>query len=115
VPQPAEYIRRFTNFQSSTFNLQPFPATPAVAETTPIDRAAEIAETMMMGLRLTRQGVSRVIFQTRFGEELAACFAPQIQRLIARGLLEWVGEKGACLRLTERGRLLGNQVFVEFV
>jgi hypothetical protein len=32
------------------------------------------------------------------------------------GLLEWMGEReNARLRLTARGRLLGNQVFMEFI
>jgi hypothetical protein len=31
------------------------------------------------------------------------------------GLLEWAGADGEYLRLTRRGRLLGNRVFVEFI
>ena len=34
----------------------------------------------------------------------------------AEGLLEWAESgEGRCLRLTRRGRLLGNRVFVRFV
>ncbi len=35
-----------------------------------------------------------------------------LEKLTRQGLLEWAGEK---LRLTQRGRLLGNRVFVEFI
>ena len=42
-------------------------------------------------------------------------FHPQIERLQKLGLLEWTGTQSDVLRLTQRGRLLGNQVFVEFI
>jgi oxygen-independent coproporphyrinogen-3 oxidase len=70
---------------------------------------------MMMGLRLTREGVSRRRFSARFGQELGDLFKAQIERLTRFGLLEWAGEQADILRLTPRGRLLGNQVFVEFI
>ncbi len=112
VLHPAEYISRL---QPGGDNSLPFPRSPAIGQLTPVDRAAEIAETMMMGLRLTREGVSDRAFTARFGESLRAVFAPQITRLIGLGLLEWAGPDNDVLRLTDRGRLLGNQVFVEFV
>jgi len=92
-----------------------FPLTPATASAQPIDRQSEIGETMMMGLRLTREGVSSDTFQARFGQPLMDVFAAQIQRLTSHGLLEWAGEAGDRLRLTSKGRLLGNQVFMEFI
>jgi oxygen-independent coproporphyrinogen III oxidase len=108
VLHPAEYIRRL----GAASPELPFPQTPATEHVTPIDRAAEIAETMMMGLRLTQEGVSEAAFRARFGQSLLEVFTGPISRLISLGLLEWAGDR---LRLTERGRLLGNQVFVEFV
>jgi coproporphyrinogen III oxidase-like Fe-S oxidoreductase len=39
-------------------------------------------------------------------------YAVEIEELIGFGLLEW---NGAAIRLTKRGRLLGNQVFMRFV
>jgi oxygen-independent coproporphyrinogen-3 oxidase len=39
-------------------------------------------------------------------------YAKEAESLIRNGLLEWTGER---LRLTRRGRLLGNQVFMQFV
>jgi len=64
---------------------------------------------------LTEEGVSKETFQERFGETLEAVYGPQIELLVASGLLEWGGDDKDVLRLTHRGRLLGNRVFVEFV
>lgn len=127
VLTPGEYIRRMTpipptrshsrngNGEGGTHTPYPFPITPAYAQVTPIDEATEIGETMMMGLRLTREGVSRAMFYDRFGRRLEEVFAKQIERLTGLGLLEWAGTQGEVLRLTRRGRLLGNQVFAEFI
>jgi oxygen-independent coproporphyrinogen-3 oxidase len=94
-----------------------FPRTPATQTAHTVDQAAEIGETMMMGLRLLREGVSGQGFERRFGQTLEQKFGSVIERLVSFGLLEWVNtEPGkVSIRLTQKGRLLGNQVFVEFV
>jgi coproporphyrinogen III oxidase-like Fe-S oxidoreductase len=92
-----------------------FPRTPATVQAERIDRQTEMGEVMMMGLRLVQEGVRRQAFLERFGESLEQAFGAQIDRLIGLGLLEWGGDPPDCLRLTKRGRLLGNQVFVEFI
>jgi oxygen-independent coproporphyrinogen III oxidase len=92
-----------------------FPAGPAVRRTIPVDRWAEMQETMMVGLRLTQEGVSSNSFQQRFTQSLQDCFGPQIKDMQKVGLLEWTDENDSHLRLTRRGRLLGNQVFMQFV
>ncbi len=110
VPAPAAYIQRCMKGDP-----QPFPRTPATLDATPVDRENEIAETMMMGLRLVQEGVSNAGFTQRFGIRLEQLFAKQIGELTRKGLLEWGNEGQDMLRLTSKGRLLGNQVFVEFV
>ncbi len=70
-------------------------------------------ETMLTGLRLTREGVSAQDFLRRHGMELRDVFGREIEELVRLGLLEWAGESR--VRLTPRGRLLGNQVFIRFV
>lgn len=107
VLAPAAYIQRCLEGET-----QAFPRTPATASATPVDRQSEIGEMMMMGLRLTREGVSDAVFRERFGQGLLDLFPRQIERLAQIGLLEWASDS---LRLTPRGRLLGNQVFMEFV
>lgn len=72
----------------------------------------DMQETMMTGLRLTDEGVSAEAFGRRFGVALTQAFGKEIDELLRFELLEWSGER---LRLTERGRLLGNQVFLRFV
>ncbi len=103
------------NPQSKIPNSQSFPQTPATQTAIPVDRRAEMGETMMMGLRLVQEGVSNRAFEERFGQTLEQVYARQIERLAGLGLLEWAGEDGDRLRLTRRGRLLGNQVFVDFI
>ncbi len=82
-----------------------------VVEEEVINRRLEMGETMMMGLRLA-EGVSASRFRSRFGLELAQVFGEELAALVERGLLTW---DGRAARLTAHGRLLGNQVFMEFL
>jgi oxygen-independent coproporphyrinogen-3 oxidase len=93
---------------------QPFPAGPATVVTNRLSPEVERQETMMVGLRLTEEGVGRKRFFERFGCSIDEIFHTQLDALIRTGLLEWGGESGDNLRLTKRGRLLGNRVFMEF-
>jgi oxygen-independent coproporphyrinogen-3 oxidase len=113
---PAVYIQRcFKSNPTLEDKLLQFPSTPATQVAHPVDRKAEIGETMMMGLRLVDEGVSAAGFQRRFGDTLESIYGVQIKRLVSLGLLEWVGAREDVLRLTRYGRLLGNQAFMEFV
>jgi oxygen-independent coproporphyrinogen-3 oxidase len=104
---PAIYIKKLRGAGSFAW-----PKTPATASAEPVDAAREMGETMMMGLRLVDEGVSKEGFNRRFGAPLENVYGDQIKKLAGLRLLE---EAGNALRLTERGRLLGNQVFMEFV
>ena len=88
---------------------------PALAERQALSRWDEMEETMMVGLRLTEEGVDNLRFKDRFNTTIDDCFHPQIETLIGEGLLEWKGRNHQVLRLTTRGRLLGNRVFREFI
>jgi len=112
VLSPAMYIKRLR--EKTMVKSIPFPATPAAIETIPIDQQRAIGEYMMMGLRLVQEGISEADFLERFGKTLEFEFGPVIVKLVKKGLLEWNHER-RMLRLTPRGRLLGNQVFSEFV
>jgi len=83
-----------------------------VAEEEEIDRALEMGETMMMGLRLLAEGVSFARFVGRFGVSMDDVYGSQIEGLVSRGLLEQMPDR---IRLSQRGHLLGNQVFAEFL
>ena len=88
-----------------------FPFSPANLERNKIDRLTEIKETMMVGMRLTEEGVSVAEFSERFRLNLLQVYAIQIEKLTREGLIE----VSDCVRLSERGRLLGNRVFGQFV
>ncbi len=89
-----------------------FPVGPAAVETWPIDSFTEMQETMMVGLRLVQEGVSRAEFANRFGKQVDDVFKNEIQDLLRKKLLEEFGER---IRLTHSGRFLSNQVFMQFV
>jgi oxygen-independent coproporphyrinogen-3 oxidase len=83
-----------------------------VAERIAIGVVDEMDETMMLGFRLTREGIRPSRFRARFGSEPETRYGPRLRRLEADGLIERGPD---VLRLTERGRLLGNRVFGSFV
>ncbi len=91
-----------------------FPASAAVCSTITLSQWDRIQENIMMSLRLTEEGINLDEFHARYGILLQSLFREQLHRLTARGLLEF-SDQGKHLRLTRRGRLLGNQVFIEFI
>lgn len=91
---------------------QPFPLTPAVDGYEQIDRPTEMSETLILGLRLVREGVSSAAFAQRYGCTPDDLFRPALVELEQVGLLERQGDR---IRLSRRGYLLGNQVFVRLL
>lgn len=89
-----------------------FPRTPATAKAVKVDRKTEIAETLMMGLRLTREGISLAAFQERFGVNLPDLYRPTIEKFVGYGLLHLDSQ---VLRLTQQGRFLSNAIFRELI
>jgi putative oxygen-independent coproporphyrinogen III oxidase len=85
---------------------------PAVEGVEVLDRAVQMGETMMLGLRLTREGVTDASFRQRFGSSMTDVFGDAIREMVGLGLLIWEAER---LCLTPRGRLLGNRVFARFL
>ena len=69
------------------------------------------ADAMILGLRLMR-GVDLAEFAARFGISADDAFGPAIAKHEGYGLLERVEGR---LRLTERGLLLSNEVFVDIL
>lgn len=82
----------------------------AVVASEQSDLAKSAAEFMFLGLRMTR-GVSAREFSRRFGKK-PADFYPQIRDWLDGGLMEEENER---LRLTPRGLLVANSIFVNFV
>lgn len=96
---PIEYIAAIEARQSVV----------ASAETLSADERLD--ETVMLGLRLAR-GVRWQALQARFGVDARVVYAHAIAEQQAAGLL-LVDEAG--MRLSARGRLLGNRVFAAFL
>jgi oxygen-independent coproporphyrinogen-3 oxidase len=115
------YIDRLTGYQSTDYRevslWDQFPMTPATVNHHKQSIEDDMSEFMMTGLRLTQEGVSEDEFQTRFGLSMRAVFGKEIDELLKLGLIEDFAGNGSCrrLRITQRGRLLGNQVFMRFV
>ena len=77
-----------------------------------IDDRLAMGETMMLGLRLVREGVTFERFQQRHGQPMLAVFNAEIERLERLGLLDVLPDR---VRLTRPARLVGNQVFAAFL
>ncbi len=102
-----EYIERIMQGQP-----QPFPLSPATAGYEQIDRVLEMSETLILGLRLVREGVRRADFVQRFGCTPEEVFGPALDEAEQLGLLERTDRE---IRLSERGYLLSNQVFMRLL
>jgi oxygen-independent coproporphyrinogen-3 oxidase len=106
------YIDRFADLETRISNME-FPLTPAVVNQHKQIPQEDMAEFMMTGLRLTQEGVREEQFQLRFGQLMQDVYSKEIDELLKLGLVERVQGEG--IRITKRGRLLGNQVFMRFV
>lgn len=95
VLDPQDYIRQLKAGQIP------------VAETTEVTRLQEMTETSFLGLR-TAMGLHLPTFAERFGEPFAQFVGDRLRVVEEAGLLEYAND---WLRLSERGRLLGNEVF----
>jgi oxygen-independent coproporphyrinogen-3 oxidase len=104
-----KYVERMRNGRARRF-----PLTPACSHSVLRTSEEEMRETMWLGLRLTEAGINRADYRRRFGVDYSDRFQKEIESALKDGLLDWTDENGA-IRLTKRGRLLGNRVFRLFV
>ena len=118
---------RFWNLRSPRTYIEKLSSQPAVDDGRPVEESIvnvavvesaekvapdlEMSETMMMGLRL-EEGITVEGFSRRFGRAPAEVYGDTIDELSSIGLLD---SSDGRLRLTPRGRLLGNEVFARFV
>jgi oxygen-independent coproporphyrinogen-3 oxidase len=75
------------------------------------DASRELSDTLVLGLRLC-EGVSLRDLRLRFGQAALDCYASAFGEAASLGLLEPLDGR---LRLTARGRLLANEVFVRLL
>lgn len=114
------YIDRLTNYELRKTNST-FPFSPATVNHHHQSLKDDMAEMMITGLRLTSEGIAAQAFRQRFGRHVTDVYGREIEELTRLGLLERVEIKTSevygsseVLRLTTRGRLLGNHVFMRF-
>jgi oxygen-independent coproporphyrinogen-3 oxidase len=108
---PQRYIQSLKNIGEGDY-----PRTPAMVDFIEIDPYREKQETIFMGLRLLKEGVSDKRFIERFGVSYWEVFESEFKTLMRKGLLEVVEENGAeRIKIPERGYFISNQVFKEFV
>ena len=111
---PREYVNAVGRGSRPTgpemLSLEAIRGMPVVEDVEEIDQRLEMAETLMMGLRLDT-GISIGGFKERFGLTPGQAYHDTLDELASLDLLEAVD---GWLRLTPRGRLLGNEVFSRF-
>lgn len=113
------YIERFINYESRITNYQ-FPLTLATVNHKKQNLQENISDYMLNNLRLVQAGVAESDFKSRFGSGLLDFYQKEIESLIKDDLLEmktseFSENSEVYVRLTKRGRLLGNQVFIKFL
>jgi len=81
------------------------------AQSESLELGEQRRETLALGLRRL-EGVERALYAQRFGAPPEAHFPAQLAELAE---LELIAEEGGVLRLTERGILFADEVFLRFV
>ena len=117
VDPPRLYVQRVQKWASQergpmeTLDRDALSGMGPVGGVEPISPQLEMNETMFLGLRLL-DGLGVEDFKRRFACDPMQLYGPQIQELEGQGLLE---RSNGVLRLTGRGCLLANQVFMRFL
>jgi len=107
-----EYGIRFSNTERAEDYLQLISCgSLPTSESRTLSRDEAMAECLFLGLRLS-EGVSLDHFHTEFSVSFHEVFGTACADLFAAGLLEI---RDGYLRLTEKARILSNQVFVRFL
>lgn len=99
VSSPVEYIQRMKRGEKEMSGSEE------------IGQQLEMAETVILALR-TSEGIEFARFTDRYRADLRAVYAEVLEGLVKLGLVEF---GSAAVRLTSRGRLLSNQVFMQFL
>lgn len=103
------YIERLSDSQFPNFE---YPLSPATVNHKQQNMQENMSDYMLNNLRLVEVGVAESDFHLRFGSGLLDVYQKEIDELIKKNLLE---KNAETYRLTKQGRLLANQVFLQFV
>lgn len=106
LKDPQQYIRRLEEGKSVI----------EVEEAEPITPELKLTDTVILALRLN-EGLELARIEREFGLSLEQLFPGVVENLVRLGLLEEFRDEAheSRLRLTVRGRLLSNEVFIRFL
>lgn len=104
--------QRYIKLLQSTEGEFEYPRTPVTDQAVVVDQTADIAETLIMGLRLTQEGISRSVFQQRFGVDLLELHQDIIHKYEQYGLITYDDDS---VKITQQGRLLSSAIFRDLV
>jgi len=105
LKQPQEYIKRLRQGQSVIDLTEAEPITPAL----------KLADSVILALRLN-EGLRLSRIEQEFGKSLEELYPGVVAKMLGWDLVEELDEgQDKILRLTVRGRLLSNNVFMEFL
>ena len=115
INSPRQYIKRLNNVDPNKNYNKHLPSEtintmPTVENIEYIESKLEMAETIMLGLRLS-EGISEESFNQRFGISIHDVFKDSINEVIDLGLMI---NKNGTLKLTDKGNLFSNEVFLKF-
>jgi oxygen-independent coproporphyrinogen III oxidase len=107
IRHPGRYIQAMNGT-----NLKEFPRSPATSKATLVDEDTEISETIMVGMRLTEEGIQRKTFFERFGVDVYEIRKPTIDKYVGLGMVLLDAD---CVRFSQAGRLLSNLILSELI
>jgi oxygen-independent coproporphyrinogen-3 oxidase len=105
-------VRRMNHLLPQTYIDSVERGVEPVSNSEDITPEISMGETMMLGLRLLREGVSEAEFRGRYGVCLSDVFGAQISSMVEQGLMVLDGERAM---LTRRGLMMANSVCSRFL
>jgi len=106
-----EYINKINLDSGNTSELS-----PVVMNCVTLTIKEQMQETIMMGMRMTQEGLNIGLFNERFDVDFFDVYKKEIEELLINNFIEFIkNQEIQCIRLTKKGRLLGNHVFRTFL
>jgi oxygen-independent coproporphyrinogen-3 oxidase len=114
VYSPKQYIERLRDHASVLPSGEPASVVATMRQVSfkePQPDALEMADTAILALRLNA-GLDLTVFRRRFGRDFDDIYGSVMPEMLQHGLVEC---ENGIIRLSQRGRLLANEVFVRLL
>lgn len=103
---------RYKNFGPIQHYLKPLRQNQLpIYETEELSRHNQIEEEMFLGLR-KKAGISKAHFMEKFGVDMTTIYGNVLTNLVKK---DWLIETKDTVRLTQKGLLIGNEIFEKFL